>query len=114
MEQEIVNLLLRLGIHKTMLGFHYLKKALLLCFQNEDYMLCYVHLFSEVAAYYNTTAGNVDHCIRSVVKKCYYYGNPKLLGDIAGYTLDRRPTNSEFIEILFHYLERTSPVATLS
>lgn len=113
MEKLITNILLSLGIHKTNLGFHYLKKALLLCFQNEDFMLCYIRLFGEVAAYYNTTADNVDHCIRSVVKKCYYYGNPKLLGDIAGYTLDKRPTNSAFIEILFHYLEKLSKTPTL-
>lgn len=108
MEQLIVNILLSLGIHKTNLGFHYLKHALLLCFQNEDYMLCYARLFREVAAYYETTADNVDHCIRSAVKKCYYHGNPKLLEDIAGYPLAKRPTNSTFIEILYHYLEKLS------
>lgn len=114
MEQEIVNLLQRLGIHKTMLGFRYLKKALLLCLQDENYMFCYTRLFSEVAAYYNTTAGNVDHCIRWAIEKCYYQGNPQLLEDIAGYEINRRPPNSEFIEILFHHLERTLSVAALS
>lgn len=111
MEQQIANLLLSLGIHKTALGFHYIKKALLLCLQDEDYMLCYTHLFREVAAYFDTTADNVDHCIRTVVAKCYNHGNPKLLEKIAGYTVEKRPPNSEFIEILFHYLEKISKMA---
>lgn len=113
MERKIVNLLHCLGIHRTTLGFRYLKQALLLCLQNEDYMFCYTRLFADVAAYYSTTADSVDHCIRWAVEKCYYHGNPKLLEEIAGYKITRRPTNSEFIEILFHHLEKMSPVAAL-
>lgn len=73
-------------------------------------MLCYTRLFSDVAAYYDTTADNVDHCIRTAVGKCYYHGNSKLLKRLAEYTIEKRPPNSEFIEILFRYLEKISKV----
>lgn len=105
MGEKIQNLLLCLGINSTYLGYNYLTYALYLCTQNEDYLTSvYKALYVEVASYFHTTRYNVEHCLRTVVKRCWYQGNQELLKEIAKYPLTDKPTNSEFIDILYHHL----------
>lgn len=44
-----------------------------------------------------------EHDIRTMVNVCWE-GNKKLLDEIAGYPLEYKPTNSEFIDMLAYYL----------
>mgnify|MGYP000244321314 CR=1 FL=1 len=105
MIKQIQHLLLRLGIPSTYLGYHYLCYALYLCVQNEDHLTSvYKILYADVADHYNTTRCGVEHCIRTVVKHCWDHGNCDLLKEIAKYPLNQKPTNSEFIDILYHHL----------
>lgn len=103
-------LLLKLGIRSTIRGFHFLLYALELCLSNDTYLLS-VHktLYVEVAAHFNTTRDNVEHCIRTAVSNCWYKGNRKFLLTIAGYELKQRPANGEFIDILYNYLNQEEP-----
>ena len=105
MSEHICSLLLTLGIRSTYRGFYYLYYALLLCLQNEDYLLFVCKLlYTDVAKHFHTSSSNVEHCIRTAVTHCYYHGNRAFLCRIAGYTLTSKPTNSEFLDILYHYL----------
>lgn len=105
MIKQIQHLLLSLGIPSTYLGFHYLTYALYLCIQNEDCLTSvYKTLYANVAAYYDTSRCNVEHCLRTVVRHCWNHGNLTLLTEIAMYPLKQKPTNSEFIDILYHHL----------
>lgn len=105
MSRKIRALLLTLGIHSTHRGFHFLLYALLLCLQDEDYLLFIgKKLYPAVAEHFGTSRKNVERCIRTVINNCYYHGNPKFLFQIAGYELPTKPTNSEFLDILYHYL----------
>ena len=98
-------LLLRLGIRSTIRGFHFLLYALQLCLLNEEYLLSvYKTLYADVAAYFNTSRDNVDHCIRTAISNCWYKGNRELLISMAGYELKQKPANGEFIDILYNYL----------
>lgn len=106
MKQKITEILLSLGIHRTLLGFHYLRYSLSLCYENEDYLLCCTSLFEAAAKQFDTTFDNVDHCIRTAVRNCWYNGNRELLKEIAGYPLKEVPTNGEFIDILYRHLEK--------
>lgn len=106
MPDRISDLLLTLGIHSTYRGFCYLHYALTLCLQDPDYLMhIFKHLYTDVAAHFDTTQGNVERCIRTVIDHCYYHGNRDFLCRIAKYPLLSRPTASEFIDILYHYLE---------
>ncbi|MCI9546986.1 MAG: hypothetical protein HFH60_09925 [Lachnospiraceae bacterium] len=102
---NITSLMLSLGIHSTLKGFHYLKYGLGLCMENEDYLLSvYKDLYPDIAAHFGASQDSVEHCIRTAVYNCWYKGNRKLLFKIAGYELNQKPTNGEFIDILYHYL----------
>lgn len=106
MTDSITKPLLQLGIRSTYYGFRYLRYALELCLQDEHYLTSvYKTLYSEVAEKFGTSCYNVEHCIRTVISYCWDRGNRNFLITIAGYQLSERPTNSEFIDILYHYLE---------
>lgn len=105
MKNKITHLLLSLGIHSTYNGFHYLCYALELCAENEDYLLTvYKNLYADVAARFHTNRNNIERCLRTVITSCWERGNRQLLIELAGYPLTAKPTNSEFIDILYHAL----------
>ncbi|MCI9390554.1 MAG: hypothetical protein HFH56_14210 [Lachnospiraceae bacterium] len=102
---NISKLIRSLGIRSTLKGYRYLKYGLELCMRDEDYLLAvYKELYPDIAEYFGTTQDGVEHCIRTAVCSCWYKGNRSLLYKIAGYELLQKPTNSEFIDILYHYL----------
>lgn len=110
MSDRIRELLLTLGIHSTYRGFYYLHYSLLLCLQNEDYLLfVYKLLYVDVAKHFHTSRDNVEHCMRTAVSHCYYHGNRAFLSRIARYALSSKPTNGEFLDILYHYLQELGP-----
>nr|WP_106790179.1 sporulation initiation factor Spo0A C-terminal domain-containing protein [Massilistercora timonensis] len=105
MSEQIRELLLTLGIHSTYRGFHFLHYALLLCLQDEEYLFSISRkLYPAVADHFGTSRINVERCIRTAVYNCYYHGNSRFLFQIAGYELPAKPTNSEFLDLLYHYL----------
>ncbi|MCI9197889.1 MAG: hypothetical protein HFH56_11895 [Lachnospiraceae bacterium] len=102
---DIRPLLLSLGIRTTLKGFHYLRYGLELCMQNDEYLLLvYKWLFSDIAKHYHSSQNNVEHCIRTAVSYCWRKGNRRLLIQLAGHEIDRPPSNSEFINILYNHL----------
>ena len=105
MTKNITNLLLTLGIRSTYLGFRYLTYALVLCLDIEEYLTSvYKTLYVDVAEHFQTKPANVEHCVRTVISNCWHRGNREFLISIARYPLKEKPTNSEFIDILYHYL----------
>ncbi len=103
---EAQSLLLSLGIRTTLKGFHYLHYALKLCLEDETYLLLvYKWLCSDVARYFHTTQDNVEHCIRTAIRYCWKRGNRRFLVQLAGHEMDRAPSNSEFINILYDHIK---------
>ena len=94
------------GIRSTYQGFRYLQYALLLCLENDEYLrsIC-KFLYPDIAKKFSTTVDNVEHCLRTVISYCWYHGNRRFLIDITGYPLSDKPTNSEFLDILYNYLK---------
>lgn len=103
---NITSFMSSLGIRSTLKGFYYVKYGLELCMEDEDYLLfVYKNLYTKIAIRFDTTQNGVESCIRTVVNNCWYKGNRKLLCEIAGYELTQKPTNGEFIDILYRYLK---------
>ena len=103
--ENIKQLVFRLGIRSTYNGFHYLCYALYLCLQDENYLLSvYKCLYTAVARHFGVNRGGVEHCIRTVVSVCWYKGDRDFLVKLSGYGLSQKPTNGEFIDILYHHL----------
>lgn len=106
MSDPITTLLLTLGIHSTYRGFYYLRHALKLCLQDEDYLLfVYKRLYVDIAKEYRVSRDSVEHCMRTTITYCWNNGNRDFLCGIAKYPLLSKPTNSEFIDILYHHLK---------
>lgn len=101
---KVRSVLLSLGIHTTLKGFHYLLYALELCMQNEEYLLLvYKWLCLDVATHFHTKPNNVEHCIRTAIAHCWSKGNRRLLMQIAGYHMEKPPSTGEFIDILYSH-----------
>lgn len=103
--KDITIVLTSLGVSRTIKGFRYLEYGLELCLDNEDYLLyVFKDLYPAIANKFDTTRSCVEHCIRTAVESCWVRGNRKLLINMNGFELRQRPTNGEFIDIVYNYL----------
>lgn len=99
----IRRLLLRLGATPRYIGFDYVVHAVSLSLGNSQYLLSVTkELYPDVARKYHTTLYSVERDIRTIIN-IIWKRNPALLGQIAGYPLNKRPSVSEFIAILREY-----------
>ncbi|MEI6100485.1 MAG: sporulation transcription factor Spo0A [Eubacteriales bacterium] len=103
-ESAISELLKSVGIPVNIKGFRYLKNAIEIVtkdFSNIEKIT--KRLYLQVANNYNSTPSRVERDIRHAIEVAYNRGNPKLLNEIFGYTIDEdkgKPTNSEFIAMM--------------
>ena len=88
---RIHDVLKTLGIRRTYKGYYYVADAIHLV-MNDASMLLYVSksLYPEIARMHDTTINCVEYA--------------DVLRDMAGVPLYRKPTSSEFIDILAEYL----------
>ncbi|MGN1267636.1 MAG: sporulation initiation factor Spo0A C-terminal domain-containing protein [Dorea sp.] len=105
--QHIEKLIRSLGIGATYRGFRYLNYGILLCLEDENYLLSISKLlYPEIAKAYHTTSSSVERDIRTIIKICWERGNRTLLQDIAMHPLSSKPTSGEFLDILVAHLSR--------
>lgn len=101
---SIADFLKSVGIPVNIMGFRYLKSAIELVANDLSNMDGVTkRLYLQVAGFYNSTPSRVERNIRHAIEVAYNRGNPKLLNDIFGYTIDEdkgKPTNSEFIAMI--------------
>jgi len=99
-------LLRHLGIHATYLGSYYLNYAIDLTLSDDTYLLNLTkRLYPAIAEKFEVSPACVERNIRTAVNVCWMYGNRDLLNKIAGYELNSRPANGEFISILTGYIK---------
>ena len=71
-------------------------------------------IYPILARKYKSTPSNVEHNIRTLINLCWM-SHRETLEEIAGCTMEDKPTNSEFIDILAYYLysshEKTAQVS---
>lgn len=68
-EETIYRYLRHLGVPAEMLGYKYLKTAIMLCLQNEEYIRSTTKmLYPEIAKLHRTTAGAVERNIRRAIE----------------------------------------------
>lgn len=105
--KEIYELIHRLGIKRTYMGYYHLATAIYLVIENEERLL-YIHkwLYAEVARMHNTTPYCVERNIRTVKNHLWKKGHRELLTEIAGCPIEEKPSNSEFIDILSCYIKQ--------
>lgn len=100
MNRELTQLLLSLGITANYTGFDYTLYAVLLAAEDPARLVQVTkNLYPTVASRFHSTAGRVEQNIRHAAELAWKT-NPRMLQDIAGYPLIRRPRASQFIAIL--------------
>ncbi len=103
-ENAISDLLKSVGIPVNIKGFRYLKSAIEIVtrdISNIDRIT--KRLYQQIADNHNSTPSRVERDIRHAIEVAYNRGNPRLLNEIFGYTIDEdkgKPTNSEFIAMM--------------
>lgn len=94
------DLLIRLGITPNYVGFHQTRSAVELARRQPDQLfLVTKQIYPEVAKQCRTSWKAVERNIRSAASMAWEK-NPELLQEMAGHTLESRPTAAQFLAIL--------------
>lgn len=104
-ERETCSLLRRLGVNNSYKGFRYTAYGIDRVIHDPD-LLTYISkgLYVEVAGRYLTTVNCVERDIRTVVETIWEHGDRKLLNEIFGYDLEKKPRNGAFLDAVAHYV----------
>ena len=99
----IYDLLYRLGINASYIGFYYTARAVYLSLLRPERLLMVTKwLYPEVAKQYDSTWRRVERDIRTVVKVAWESNRP-LLEELARHPLNSRPKASQFLTMLVEY-----------
>lgn len=104
MYEKVYGLIRRLGATSKYKGYFFVAEAVKISMGDQYKPLRITKdIYPCLARKYRSTPTNIEHDIRTMVNVCWE-GNKKLLDEIAGYPLEYKPTNSEFIDMLAYYL----------
>lgn len=105
MEIEII--LRRLGIVSTYKGYRAAVIAVSLALENEDRLHSITKdIYAETARQMGTTPSAIEKNLRTVARRAWDV-NRTDLERMAGYRLCAPPSVSEFLDILFNYIQRS-------
>lgn len=103
-ELRITETIQRVGIPAHIKGYHYIRTAITM--MTEDMELAHSVtkiLYPAVAKKFDTTPQRVERAIRHAIEVAWNRGDPAVLNEMFGYTIDcerGKPTNSEFIAMI--------------
>ena len=98
---DIQKLLFRLGITLRYIGFRYAEEALLLMKDDETRIFSVTKcLYPPIARKYSTSINAVERDIRTLSLVAWTKKREDL-EELAGHSLDRRPTSTHFLAILY-------------
>lgn len=104
LEMEVGRQLRSMGIYRKLVGHKYLVTAIVQTVQDPD-KIHYITkgLYLDVAKMYGSKASRVERTMRTAIRQCWEHGGREELDRVAGFHLQRRPTNSEFIDLMASY-----------
>lgn len=107
-ERETIDLLRRLGVNNSYVGFRYTIHGVGRVIHNPE-LLVYISkgLYIEIGSQYHTSIGCVERNIRTIVNTIWMHGDRELLNQVFGYRLDRKPRNGAFIDALSQYVRQS-------
>lgn len=98
-----------LGIGSTLLGYHYLAYMLMQIVSDPKQLdLITKNLYPMTANNFGVARGSVERDARTAVSICWKGPGRSALIQMAFHNLDKRPTVSEFLDIVADYIRRTS------
>lgn len=104
-ERETSNLLRRLGVNNSYIGFRYIIYGVIRTIHEPD-LLTYISkgLYVEIATCYQTSIGCVERNIRTIINTIWLHGDRKLLDEVFNFQLNQKPHNGAFIDALANYI----------
>lgn len=104
--EQIYQDLRKLGLADSYYGEKFLYLALEII-QEEPTRLCCIskQIYPEIAKQYNTNIVCVERNLRTFISKLWETGHYEYLEKLAGKTLNKKPSNGEFLDIMSMYLE---------
>lgn len=97
----------KLGVTSNYKGYFYLADAIKLAMNSPNKPIRITKdIYPYLAMKYKTTTMNIEHNIRTVISLCWET-NQEGIAEIASCPVCRKPTNSEFIDMLAYYLLTT-------
>lgn len=105
----LVELALRkLHITGKLIGLRYLVYAIAETVKDPNRtQLITKDMYPEIARKFGTKDTRVERTIRSAINNCWRNSNREQLDEMAGYHLERCPTNIEFIDLVATYIRYT-------
>ena len=98
-----------LGVTGRLVGFRYtIYMVECVCNEPEQIQLITKRLYPDTARLFKVSAASVERTLRTVVRTCWRQPDHSFLDHVAGVTLYRQPTNTEFIDMLAGFLRRIS------
>lgn len=103
--QAIVTTMLhQIGVPAHLKGYQYVREAIMLAVNNTDILTNITKgLYPTIAQAHNDKPSRVERAIRHAIETAWDRGNPDILNELFGYTIDGckgKPTNSEFIALI--------------
>jgi two-component system response regulator (stage 0 sporulation protein A) len=103
--RKVYGLIRRLGATSKYKGYYFLAEAIKMRMDYQDEPIKITKdIYPHLATKFRSTPMNIEHDIRTVINVCWIT-NKDTLEEIAGYPLNYKPTNSEFVDILAYYLK---------
>lgn len=103
LEEVTVNLLRDIGVPLRMVGYKYLKDAILIALKDPDALMSITkNVYPEIASRHETSSGNVERNIRYVIESTWNRRLDKKYEKVVETVfkdVNKKPTNSEFILI---------------
>lgn len=104
LESHASSILHELGIPAHIMGFRYLKDAIILTVRDRKRVNSITKsIYPEIASIHNTTSSRVERAIRHAIEVAWTRGNIDTVDEMFGYSVNPetgRPTNSEFIALV--------------
>ncbi len=103
-EAMVTEIIHQIGVPAHIKGYHYLRKAILLSIEREEYLHAVTkQLYPDIAKFFSTTSSRVERAIRHSIEVAWDRGDVDVLNSFFGYTIHNtrgKPTNSEFIAMI--------------
>lgn len=108
MEHMVVGLLRNIGVPVRMVGYKYLRDAIIIAMEDTDSLMSVTkNIYPEIASRHGTSSGNVERNIRYVIESTWSRRDDEKYKDIISKIFKgevKKPTNSEFILICSEWI----------
>lgn len=108
-ENQVINLLRKMGVPVKMVGYKYLKDAIEIALTDEESLMSVTkNIYPEIADRHDTSPGNVERNIRYVIEATWTRQEDPVSKDIIErvfHDASKKPTNSEYILLCSEWIK---------